>query len=448
MQRRILMLAPLAMTALPTGPGFGFERDPVRGVLTLAPVLRPVLASVAHVRVVGGPVAQTPLLPDRAAGGEGQAEAERRLRRGSGSGVVIDATRGLLLTNHHVIDLGAEFRVRLPDGRDLVAEVLGSDEVTDVALLRIPADRLTAVRLGDSDALEVGDLAIAVGHPFGLDTTTTVGVISGLNRRRSGGNPTNFIQTDAPINPGNSGGPLLDSRGMLIGLNTWIITGSARDGSLGIGFAVPVRIALAVSEQLLAFGEVRRGRLGIEIDDVGQDLAAQLGLNAPQGALVRAVGADGAGARIGLRVGDVVTEAAGVRISIKEDLINVVSLAQPDSRIMLVVRRGRERLTLEARTEAAPDPNAGPRLHGAQFAPLSQANPMARYVRGVMVRRVAPGSPAAREGLRPGDVVTHVDGQPVPDLAQLSTAVAGHGRPARLTTLRGNSEFTVVLALP
>jgi S1-C subfamily serine protease len=305
---------------------------------------------------------------------------------------------------------------------------------------------LTAIELGDSDTIEVGDVVIAIGHPYGLQATATLGIVSGLGRRRDARNPTDFIQTDAAINPGNSGGPLLDSRGRLVGLNSWIINPARNGGgNIGIGFSVPVRTAMAVAEQLKTFGEVRRGRLGIEAEDVTREVAEALGLSRRGGALVKRVQPGLPGDRAGLRSRDVVLEAGGRRIEVVADLLNVVGLARPDSEVPLIVLRGGEQVPLVARTEPVPPRRPLVSLYGAAFAVLPADLPIARHVRGVIVERVLPGTNAAREGLRPGDVVTHVNRQPVADLDRLAAVVRGLRELAALTTVRGNSEFIIIL---
>lgn len=460
--RRVL-LAGAAATALALAYGAPAAaqllRDPQRDVLTFAGALRSALPAVVRVLNYGGPDTADMAQPDgrtgQPDGRRGQAEAPQaeargaRQRRpsGTGSGVIIDAAEGLLLTNHHVVNGAAEVRVGLPDGRDLAAEVLGSDEESDIALLRVAPDNLVAVARGDSRGLQLGDLVFAVGHPFGLPQTVTMGIVSGVERRVGRVAGTRFIQTDAAINAGNSGGPLLDSNGRLIGINTLIFTGrgGSGGGNIGIGWASPAHIALLVAEQLRAFGEVRRGRLGVETRDVTPELGSALKLALGHGALITRVEQGGLGEQIGLRNGDLVTEAGSARVEDGADLRAAIGLATPGSVLPLVVLRGTERLELVARVEAPPEAASGPRLAGAQFALLDRNHPMARFTRGVAVGQVRPGSEAARQGLRAGDVVTHVNRTPVASPAELARLLDGLRDLAALSVARGNSELIVVL---
>jgi len=408
--------------------------DPQRGVLTFGAALRPILPAVARILVSGGPDVAEMSTPG----------PRPRLQISStGSGVVIDAARGLLLTNHHVVHQGAEVRVALIDGRELQAEVVGTDETTDIALLRVPSEGLTAVQPGDSQTAQMGDLVFALGYPFGLPQTATMGIISGVERRASGRGGTRYIQTDAAINRGNSGGPLLDSRGRLIGINSMIF--AVAGGNVGIGYAVPAHVALAVADQLLAFGEVRRGRLSIDIVSVNRELQEQLRLPRATGALIRRVQNGGAGEAVGLRAGDLVVTAAGAPVEDGEDLLTVIGLTRPGATLELQLLRGAERLTLTAKVEAAQAVAAGPRLGGAQFTALPGDHPMARYVRGVLVARVLPASDAARQGLRVGDVVTQINRRAITTPAELERSIAGLREPAALGVVRGNSDMTIMV---
>lgn len=259
-----------------------------------------------------------------------------------GSGVIVDAERGTVLTNHHVIANADEILVTLKDGRRLKAKLLGSDPATDVAVLEVPSGGLTAVRFGDSDALQVGDFVVAIGNPFGLGQTVTSGIVSALGRTGLGiEGYEDFIQTDASINPGNSGGALVDLRGELIGINTAII--GPAGGNIGIGFAIPVNMARRVMEQIIAYGEVRRGELGVVVQDLTPELAEGFRLQVRGGALIAQVAPGSAAEEAGLKVGDVIVALDGEAVRSATQLRNKVGLLRVGQTVRLsLLREGRE----------------------------------------------------------------------------------------------------------
>src|SRR5690606_13389579 len=321
-----------------------------RGVLTIAPLLERVTPAVVNISVVSEcPIETNPLFQDPFFRRFFDLPELPRSRPqlSAGSGVIVDAQNGYVLTNHHVIRDGKEIIVTLKDGRKLDAELVGSDAATDIALLRIKADSLTAMPLGDSDQLKVGDFVVAVGILVGLGQTVTSGIISALGR---GGinveGYEDFIQTDAPINPGNSGGALLTLDGKLIGINTAILTPVG--GNIGIGFAVPINMARAVMEQLIEHGEVRRGRLGIMIQDLTPDLAQALGLSRSAGALVARVDEGSPAERAGIRSGDVVIAVNGRPVSSSRDLRNAIGLMRTGTKVELTILRDGKEETVTA----------------------------------------------------------------------------------------------------
>ena len=378
-------------------------------------------------------------------------EAATRERSSLGSGVIIDAQRGYVLTNHHVIEGADDVSVTLADGRTLQAEFLGSDADTDVALIRVPSENLTELPLGDSGRLQVGDYVVAIGNPFGLSQTVTSGIVSAVGRSGIRGlGYQNFIQTDASINPGNSGGALVNLRGELVGINTASLNPQgSMAGNIGLGLAIPTNLARDVVRQLITTGEVRRGTLGIETQPLTPRLQQSLGLAAnQQGALVVRV-YDGSGAAAaGVQPGDLVIEAGGQRIGDPLALHNYEGLQPVGSKVPLKVIRDGRTLTLDATLKEQPRAMAGqaldPRLGGARLADLPEAQRQGR-LRGVLVEDVAAGSRAAQSGLRRGDVIVATSAGPFEDLAGLRATLAQPSQRLVVRIVRGNVQGTLEL---
>jgi Do/DeqQ family serine protease len=289
-----------------------------------------------------------------------QAPGRERPFQSAGSGVIFDARRGYILTNAHVVENASEITVTLQDGRDLKATIVGSDEPSDVAVLKVQAEGLAQIALGDSAKSEVGDFVVAIGNPFGLQHTVTSGIISGLSR--SGITPDgyeDFIQTDASINPGNSGGALVNLRGELIGINTAIL--SRTGGNMGIGFAIPVNMARSVMEQLLRYGAVKRGELGVSMYTVTPDIAHSLGLNNVAGALVAQVVEGSAADHAGIHTGDVITTVNGQAVKSNSELRNTIGLLRVGDKLEVgLVRDGKPLHVIAVIASAAGTPPLGP----------------------------------------------------------------------------------------
>ena len=369
---------------------------------------------------------------------------QERINQSLGSGVIVDARKGLVLTNHHVIEGADEVSVTLADGRTFPATFVGSDPDTDVALMRIQADKLVAVPLANSDQMRVGDFVVAVGNPFGFSQTVTSGIVSAVGRSGLPGlGFQNFIQTDASINPGNSGGALVNLRGELVGINTATFNPQgSRAGDIGLGFAIPANLAGNVMRQLESTGEVRRGTLGMETQTVDDQIAKGLGLDAPRGAVVTRVFPNSAAAAAGVRVGDVVLTANGQRMDSREALHNFEGLQAVGSAVTLDLRRGGAPVSVQATLREQPRSYDGgvldARLAGATFAELPERLRQSG-LDGVLVSAVARGSRAAQNGLQKDDVVLAANTGEFSDLGGFRASFAQAPQRLVLRVLRGNA---------
>lgn len=433
--------APLA-AALPTADGDGRELP------SLAPMLERVTPAVVNIQSrrvvqVRNPLADDPFF--RHFFGLPEMPSERT-QQSLGSGVIIDAEQGLVLTNNHVVEAADGILVTLADGRSLDGELVGADPDTDVAVVRIPAEALSALPLADPAQLRVGDFVVAVGNPFGLGQTVTSGIVSALGRSGLRGlGYQNFIQTDASINPGNSGGALVNLRGELVGINTAIFSPSG--GNIGIGFAIPTDLAGEVMQQLLAWGEVRRGSLGVEAQDITPEIQRALGLASRRGALVARVYPGTPAERAGLRSGDVVAAVDGRAVEGAGALRNLEGLLPVGRPLALDInRQGQERrieVTLTARPSLSGN-QLGRGFQGASFGEPGDAQ-RARGMSGVVVTEVGPRSRAAANGLRPGDRVVGVAGRPVADLAGFQAAIEREDGSISLNIVRGRRQGVLVV---
>ena len=458
MKARLLTRSVLGLVfALSSATAFAqlpFFSDNTNDRPTLAPLLREVTPAVVSIIVEGQTQTPTnPLLNDpffeRFFGGP----SEPRVipRQGAGSGVIIDADSGYIVTNHHVIAEADTVTVYLADRRQYEAEIIGSDEGTDIALLKIDAPNLTELILGDSDTLQVGDFVLAIGNPFGLGQTVTSGIVSALGRGGINADGyEDFIQTDASINPGNSGGALIDLNGELVGINSAIIAPAG--GNVGIGFAVPANMASSVIEQLLEFGEVRRGRLGVTVSDLTPDLIEGLDLDVTRGAVISEVVPNSPAERAGLKPGDVIVEFNGNEVDGSADLRNTVGLVRLDSDAEVVyLREGRRETAKVTIGQVASGLTASggetiDKLQGAEFRNLDPNNPQYPRLQGVLVTRVDPGSPAARRGLVEGDVITGVNNRwQVRSVEELSGLIGQTRGSFALNILRDNRPLFLII---
>jgi len=376
---------------------------------------------------------------------------QERINESLGSGVIVDAKQGFVLTNHHVIEGADEVSVTLADGRTMKADFVGSDPDTDVALMRIPAQNLTALPLADSANLRVGDFVVAVGNPFGIGQTVTSGIVSAVGRSGLRGlGFQNFIQTDASINPGNSGGALVNLNGELVGINTASFNPrGSMAGNIGLGFAIPTSLARNIMGQLIANnGVVIRGTLGLESQDVDARLAQALHLDEARGAVVTQVFSGSAAASAGVKVGDVILSANGERIEDRDSLRNFEGLQAVGSRITLDVRRDGKPLTLTSTLREQPKAYVGteldPRLTGASFADLPERLRQAG-LSGVMVDSVARGSRAETNGLRKDDVVIAASTGNFEDLPGFRASFTQAPAQLVLRILRGNRQADLLM---
>ena len=417
---------------------------------TLAPMLEKTVPGVVNVftstRVA---VRQSPLLSDpffrRFFNVPDQ--PRERLEQSLGSGVVVDAEKGYILTNHHVIEGADEISVNLSSGHTLKAKLVGSDPETDIAVLHVEAKNLTAVPMSDSDKTRVGDFVVAIGNPFGLGQTVTSGIVSAMGRSGLGiEGYEDFIQTDASINPGNSGGALVNLRGELVGVNTAILSKSG--GNVGIGFAIPINMAREIMTQLIEHGEVRRGALGAQAQDLTPELAAAFNIERQQGAVVTQVTSGSPAHKAGLQAGDVITELNGRPVQDATDVRNRIGLLRIGQRVeMKIVRDGKTKSLTAMVEEPELTTMAGdklhPRLAGAVLANLAEETVRGR-VQGVVVMDVAPGTAAMLAGLRKGDVIVQANRKAVGDLDSLRAAVKGSDALLLNVQRRGGALFLLM----
>ncbi|HRO33828.1 MAG TPA: trypsin-like peptidase domain-containing protein [Brevundimonas sp.] len=418
-----------AIQRAPATSEFPMPYDSSRGVFSFAAGLERSLPAVVQVTTLG--VSQGPTT----GGGEPSPIS-------GGSGVIVDAAEGIIVTNNHVIKGGQKYTVDLIDGRLFDAVLIGADPATDIAVLKIEGERLTQVETIDSDTLRTGDLAFAVGYPLGLDQTLTMGVISGLNRSGLGDAIEDYIQTDAAVNSGNSGGPLLDSRGRLIGINTSILSGGLGGGNDGIAFAVPTRIMRHVVDQLRTHGEVRRGKAGVIVGSLNAKRAQALGLRIVRGAVVDDVAPGSPGERAGLRRGDVIVRLGDRPVANAGSVQTGVGMAAPGTSLRIVYLRDGQETSASLAVEAGETPRvvAGRDVVAALGAQIGDRDGR------LMVLSVEGGSPAATGRLKAGDVIVSVAGRAVGDRAALAAALGATSDSVTLTVRRGGETLDLTIS--
>ena len=412
-------------------------------VPSLAPMLERTTPGVVNIATYASVRVANPLLDDPFFRRFFNIPDERRRYRreqSAGSGVVVDAEHGYIVTNHHVVDRADEIVVGLTDGRNLPARLVGVDPQVDLAVLQVEDDGLTAIEFADSAALRVGDFVVAVGNPFGLDQTVTSGIVSALGRSGLGiEGYEDFIQTDASINPGNSGGALVDLSGRLVGINTAIVSPSRYGGSVGIGFAIPSNMVAAIMQQLVTHGEVRRGRIGLAVQALDAELAEALGLAAPEGVVVVDVEPGSAADAAGIEPGDVVTAMDGRPVRRVSEYQGQSAVIMVGDTVALTLARDGERRTVEIQVDdnrmvSVPGARVDPRLAGALLSDFREDdNP--RGGAGVLVAEVEPASAAWRRGLRGGDIIIAANRRQTRGITELWQTIR-YARAVRLRVYR------------
>jgi Do/DeqQ family serine protease len=437
-----VITAPAAYAALPTTPAVDSP------VPSLAPMVKRISPSVVNIATRGTikekPGQRNPLLDDpffrRFFDTPPDSKPRERQFQSAGSGVIVDAKNGYIITNHHVVENASEITITLLDNRSFPAKVIGSDEGADIAVLQAKQPNLIAMALGDSAHLEVGDFVVAVGNPFGLQHTVTAGIVSALGR--SGINPEgyeDFIQTDASINPGNSGGALVNLKGELVGINSAILSGSG--GNIGIGFAIPVNMVKGVMDQLIKYGQVKRGILGVNIYNVTPEIAKEFGLTDSSGALVAGVAQGSSAERAGIKTGDIITSINGVAMKGAGELRNTIGMLRVGDKVDIgLLRDGKPRqvtalIAERSDAESASAADISPGLEGAELVDAPDAG-------GVLVRSVQDGSPAAQSGIKANDLIVGVGRTPVSNTKTFRQAAKG-ANVLVLNVRRGSAVFLI-----
>lgn len=428
---------------------------------TLSPILKPIMPGIVNISVKSKVKVQVPdmfndpmfrrffgeqfgLPPD--------GKMPEREVQGAGSGVIVDAQKGYVITNNHVIDKADEIYVVLKDKRQVKAEVVGTDDETDIAVLKIKADNLTSIPVGKSSALEVGDFVLAIGNPFGLGHTVTSGIVSALGRSGLGiENYEDFIQTDASINPGNSGGALVNMRGELIGINTAIL--SRTGGNVGIGFAIPIDMVMSTMKQLTENGKIERGQIGIQIQDMTPELSEALGLSVHQGAVVARVQPGSPAEKAGLKDGDVVIGFNGMPVEGASNLRNRVGQLAVGQKVTLdILRDGAQKSSIDVvigKREVAESGGGTavthPLLKGALFGAVPADLQSPDKGKGVFVQSVEPGSVADRAGLEEGDIIISCNRKLVNSVQELGAAASSSKRGLLMNIRRGDTALFIVI---
>ena len=461
-----LALSPLTATAAETASSAATAQQ----MPSLAPMLEKVMPSVVSINVEGSTTVNTPRMPRNfqqffgdnspfcqdgspfqsspfcqggGAGDDSQGGGQQQKFMALGSGVIIDAAKGYVVTNNHVVDNASSIKVQLSDGRKFDAKVVGKDPRSDIALIQIQDPKnLTAIKIADSDALRVGDYTVAIGNPFGLGETVTSGIVSALGRSGlNAENYENFIQTDAAINRGNSGGALVNLNGELIGINTAILAPDG--GNIGIGFAIPSNMVKNLTAQMVQYGQVKRGELGILGTELNSELAKAMKVDAQRGAFVSQVMPNSSAAKAGIKAGDVITSLNGKPISSFAALRAEVGSMPIGSKVTLgLLRDGKAvNVSLELQQSSQNQVDSSTIFSGIEGAEMSNKG----ADKGVVVNNVKANSPAARIGLKKGDVIMGANQQPVKNIAELRKILDSKPSVLALNIQRGDSSLYLLM---
>ncbi|MCA2026620.1 serine endoprotease DegP [Enterobacter sp. K16B] len=461
-----LALSPLTATAAETASSAATAQQ----MPSLAPMLEKVMPSVVSINVEGSTTVNTPRMPRNfqqffgdnspfcqdgspfqsspfcqggGAGDDSQGGSQQQKFMALGSGVIIDAAKGYVVTNNHVVDNANSIKVQLSDGRKFDAKVVGKDPRSDIALIQIQDPKnLTAIKIADSDALRVGDYTVAIGNPFGLGETVTSGIVSALGRSGlNAENYENFIQTDAAINRGNSGGALVNLNGELIGINTAILAPDG--GNIGIGFAIPSNMVKNLTAQMVQYGQVKRGELGILGTELNSELAKAMKVDAQRGAFVSQVMPNSSAAKAGIKAGDVITSLNGKPISSFAALRAEVGSMPIGSKVTLgLLRDGKAvNVSLELQQSSQNQVDSSTIFSGIEGAEMSNKG----ADKGVVVNNVKANSPAARIGLKKGDVIMGANQQPVKNIAELRKILDSKPSVLALNIQRGDTSIYLLM---
>ena len=413
---------------------------------SLAPMLERAMPAVVNIststniRVSENPLMQDPFFREFFNVPE---QLQRQQKNSLGSGVIIDSSQGLVLTNNHVIDKADKIMVTLHDGRQLNADLIGTDPASDIAIIRVPGNNLTQLPIADSSQLKVGDFVVAIGSPFGLSQTVTSGIVSALGRSGLGIEKyENFIQTDASINPGNSGGALVNLKGELIGMNTAIL--APNGGNVGIGFAIPTNMIMTIKESLVKHGEVRRGLLGVTTQDLTPELVSAFNLENKQGAAISRIENNSPAAKAGLEPGDIIVAANGKAVKNSQDINNIIGLLQIGDKVSIEFFRGNEKKEVTTMIGKPVQPQlAGEKLHRLLQGTVLGVT-QKDQVEGILLEKINTSSYAWRVGLRPGDVIISANRYRVRNLEELKQVVDPNNA-LLINIQRGQEGFFVVL---
>ena len=431
-----------------------FAHDSAQGIPSLAPMLEKVTPAVVNIYTINQ-VRQnnSSLFEDRFLKeffNSPGSRANKKNRAGLGSGVIIDSSKGLIITNNHVIAKATDIKVKLMDGREFKAEIVGTDPATDIAIIKINAKKLKSLKIANSNDLRVGDFVVAIGNPFGIGQTVTSGIISALGRSGLGIEAyEDFIQTDASINPGNSGGALVNLRGELIGINTAIIgSGGRNPGSIGIGLAIPTNLAINISEQILKFGKVKRGILGVSAQDLTPNLAKAFGLTVRSGVLITEIRKNSSASKAGLKTGDVITAVDGKKVNKANDLRNIIGLTPVGQSLKFTVLRNKKtefvKIEISENKELA-NLKINPRLEGISFKEIKKGMREYGIIEGLIVSTINKNSIAFRNGIRKNDIILSINNIAVKSIKDVHELSRKNKDQIVLNVRRGNRSAFILL---